>query len=168
MFLLCPPLRGGGILFQVCGWGGGYPIPGLDSGGYPPGQVWMVGSTQGTLSPPGLDGVSAPPAPGLGGGGTRGTPPHHQDWIATRQAVCLLRSRRRTFLFVYIFSLSRQFDVLITPEKVISMVPILINRLVGLNDSCNFFKCCKIAYLFFYDPWPLVPFPMPFPMVWNQ
>ena len=95
---------GGGTPSQVwvgvpCPRSGGYPIPGLDGGGvpcprseggtparsgwwggylgYPPGQVWMVG---------GLPGVPLPPLDRVG-----------KRALATRRAVCLLRSRRRTF-----------------------------------------------------------------------
>ena len=52
---------GGGTPSQV--WGGGYPIPGLN-GGYPPGQVWMVGGTW----------------PGLDVGGYAGYPPTRSGW----------------------------------------------------------------------------------------
>ena len=53
---------------------GGYPIPGLDGGGYlgyPPSQVWMVGGYLST--PTWLDGY--PPPPWLDGY------PHHHDWM---------------------------------------------------------------------------------------
>ena len=48
------------------------------------------------------------PQPGPGGGGypcQGGTPPRVTDGVLdTPQSVCLLRSRRRTFLFTYSFS----------------------------------------------------------------
>ena len=83
---------------------GGTPIQ--DWMGYPPSRPGMGGIPWGTPHPR-LDGV--PPHPDLGWG-YPGTPV--QDWIgnppppqsakwalATRRVVCLLRSRRRTFLF---------------------------------------------------------------------
>ena len=78
-----------GLWSQVVSGGGGgvYPNPG--GGGDTPGQY---------------------PLPGLGY-----PPPPNQDWgiprdrtaervFATRRVVCLLHSRRRTFLFIFLFS----------------------------------------------------------------
>ena len=57
----------------------GYPQPGLDGGGIPPGQVWMVGGTW--VSPePGLDGVPPPTMTGWG------TPPTMTGWGTTPPA----------------------------------------------------------------------------------
>ena len=92
--------------------GGGYPSqvqmgvpwPGLDEGGTParsrwgyPGQVQMRGVPQGTPPPemgypPSGPGMGYPPPPQLG---------QQKGVLATRQAVCLLSSRRRNFLFSF-------------------------------------------------------------------
>ena len=103
---------------------GGYPILGLGCGGTPArsgwgvtqgtsSQVWMVGGTWGTPRP-GLDGEGVPQVWMVGGvspppsrPGRGNPPPPGQVWmlrgtpppLGTRRAVCLLRSRRRTFLY---------------------------------------------------------------------
>ena len=107
-------------------WGKGLP-------GYPPGQVWMVGVPW-VPPWPGLDGGGYPlarsgwgastmtgwgnPPPWLDGvppqwldgvpptwlDGVPPPPPSKSSTCYTRRAVCLLRSRRRTFLFKVIIS----------------------------------------------------------------
>ena len=77
---------------QVPGVDGGYPIPGMDRG--TPYQVWRGVPWHGVLPHPGPrcgSGVEVR----KGGGGT----PTGTAWrvLAMRRAVCLLRSRRRTF-----------------------------------------------------------------------
>ena len=83
--------EGNSFTLLVCSHqGGGYPYPimlcnisqnamGQTPGGYPARSSWGVPCPWGTLSPPGR----VPPPPGQ---------------VTTRRAVCLLRSRRRTFL----------------------------------------------------------------------
>ena len=98
---VCP--RGGGDPGQV--QTGGYPSQVLTGGGYPS-QVQMGGWGGGTLARSGwgdtlarsrqggVPKVGVPP-------GRDGVPPSvrtTEGVLATRQAVCLLRSRRRTFL----------------------------------------------------------------------
>ena len=121
-----PHLRSGwgGTPSQV--WTGEYPIPGLD-GGYPiPGLDGGVGvppaRTGWSTTPPGLDGVS-PTRTGWGtpltrtgwgtlplarnGWGTLSPPPLDRAAkraLAMQWEVCLLHSRRRTFLSNYIIS----------------------------------------------------------------
>ena len=104
------------ILGNVCLFtigGGGYPIPGPGGGGglpHPadrgyPIQVTGQGRVLHPMSPgPGLDGIPPPPSPGLNGV----PPPQSGDRaekqaLATRRAVCRLRSRRRTFLYSQFF-----------------------------------------------------------------
>ena len=120
------PRSGWGVPHPRSGWGG-YSIPGPDRGGTPC-QVWMRGAPhpadggypiqdqdRGTPHPR----LGTPSKTGWGnsfqsrtGWGT----PLMQDWmgyhppspsanraLATRRAVCLLRSRRRTFFFVLNF-----------------------------------------------------------------
>ena len=91
-------------------WRGGYPdpspggLPGSGTplwGGYPgqvpppggyPGQVPPPGGVPGSGTPPGgVPGSGTPPGGGYPGRTTEGV-------LTTRRAVCLLRSRRRTFL----------------------------------------------------------------------
>ena len=118
----------GNVCLFTIGWGGypipdlggGYPIPGLDDGGVPPCQVWMVGGTQGTMTgwgTPTMTGWGTPPTIMTAWGTPQPSwldgvpsPPHHHDWMGYppfptsiastcyRRVVCLLRSRRRTFL----------------------------------------------------------------------
>ena len=121
MFSLCPPLRGEGgeVHPSGCLGGGdtlilpdcGYPhprseqgregvphladrgYPHLSNGGYPPHQDWIT-------PPPPIQhwkGITTPPPPPRSG--------DRAAWraLATRQPVCLLRSRRRTFMLRYIF-----------------------------------------------------------------
>ena len=98
----------GTVIFSVClsvhrraGWGGGH-IPGRSRfrrGGTP-----GLGPDGGGAVPqpcPGQDGVVPQPGPGPNVGVPRdGVPPirTRKGVLATQQAVCLLRSRRRTFL----------------------------------------------------------------------
>ena len=128
---VCSTFRGGGTLSQV--WVGGYPIPGLDGGGGTPSQVWMVGgggtpsqvwmvggtsswgtpptmTGWGTLQP-GLDGGGYPhhdwtgyPQPGLDGGGYLGYPSSSIESTCYAAGSMPLRSRRRTFLFLFIYA----------------------------------------------------------------
>ena len=87
-----------GVTHPRSGWGGcpilltggGYPIPGLE-GGYPHRRSgWGVPPLSAGWSTPIQDwiGYSLPLPP----------PPHRRRALAKRWAVCLLRSRRRTFL----------------------------------------------------------------------
>ena len=120
-----PGLARGGTPSQV--WPGGYPIPGLAGGGvphpslgrgypgYPPTRSGWGPPGPGTGYPPDL-GQSTPqtwdripPPPDLGWG----TPPlptrsgldrAAQRVLATRRAMCLLRSRRRTFLLAFLMT----------------------------------------------------------------
>ena len=82
-------------------WGGGYPILGLDRGD----PILLMGGTPiqdhdgGTPGlPPSKTGWGTP-SPGLDG--VPPPPPSAKRALAMRWAVCLLRSRRRTFLFVH-------------------------------------------------------------------
>ena len=107
------PALDGGILPSL---DRGYPHPALDGGTL--GRPWVQGTlTRDGVSPwPGPDGI--PPWPGMGfppSGPGMGYPPPIWTWtwdgnspppvrktegvVATRRSVCLLRSRRRTFLF---------------------------------------------------------------------
>ena len=93
---------------------GGYPVRYPPRGGTwsgnPPGGVPSQVPPRGTRTPrgdPGGGGTQTPPG---GGGGTRSGPPRGgggvypgrttEGVLTTRRAVCLLRSRRRTFLLV--------------------------------------------------------------------
>ena len=72
--------------------------------GYPGGGTWLGTPWGGTWlgTPLGGNLVMYPPRPGQDGGGTllRGDPGRTTEGVlTTRRAVCLLRSRRRTFLF---------------------------------------------------------------------
>ena len=99
------PPPGGGYLGQVPPRGG-YPDP--PGGGYPsqvppPYPIMLCNISQNAMRQRGVPGSGTPP-----GGGTR-TPPGGgypgrttEGVLTTRRAVCLLRSRRRTFLFCYI------------------------------------------------------------------
>ena len=113
---------GGGVRHPADGWNGGYPH--MADGGYPilpdwgggcfPGQDGWVPPSQVRMGVPlvyktgwgypslRLDGVPPPPS-GLDGSIP---PPPLREWetTATQQAVCLLHSRRRTFLFQNYFS----------------------------------------------------------------
>ena len=91
---------------------GGYPIKDQDGGylgwvptlskigwGTPPIQTWDGGvppSRPGMGGTPIQDWMGYPPCPRLDGV----FPPSAKQALATRQAVCLLHSRRRTFLFL--------------------------------------------------------------------
>ena len=111
---------GGGARSQVQTGGGVYPIPGLAGGEGTPSSgldggipsCWWGGTPfnikMGGYPHPGLDGV--PPHPRLDGvpptskAGWSNPPPSSEDRSAQRalamwRAVCLLRSRRRTFLW---------------------------------------------------------------------
>ena len=81
--------------------GGGYPGQGgILAGGYP-GGGYPGGWYPGMVPPrPGQDG-------GRGGNPVRTT----EGVVTTRQAVCLLRSRRRTFLLMYLFNPFPIFNV---------------------------------------------------------
>ena len=116
--------------------GGGYPIPDLDRGGYSipglDGEVPHPRSGWGVARVPPISRMGYP----LFKSQVRmGVSPHHQDgvppvsrmeytpsrsgqgwgtptvtaWrvLAMRRAACLLRSRRRTFLFVHLFSMDK-------------------------------------------------------------
>ena len=109
---------------SVCPQGGGYPYPimlcnisqnamrqrqggypaqvpppgGVPGSGNPPGGTWVrypPGGVPGSGTPPGegYPGQVPPPPPGGYPGRTT------EGVLTTRRAVCLLRSRRRTFLF---------------------------------------------------------------------
>ena len=86
---------------------GGYPgqgPPGGTQSGTPPGGTQTLGGTrsgtpQGVPGPPGGTRVRYPPRRGGGGYPGRTT----EGVLTTRRAVCLLRSRRRTFLLELIF-----------------------------------------------------------------
>ena len=115
---VCSPLVGGGVTpSQV--WVGGAHYAALSNGGVPhpvmvgvplyhpgwgvppPPSTWPGGYPGYPLSRPGM---RYPPNPDLG----QGTSPPPQTWdgvLATRRAVCLLRSRRRTFLLVSSFDM---------------------------------------------------------------
>ena len=124
MFSLCPPRKGGGypsLRFFLCSlvlsWGrtpvpGSFPalVPGpFPVGGYPTHRSLVPCPFQGGI--PVLTGRY--PRVGYPPGQVRvGYPPPPQDGIAeralaTRRAVCLLRSRRRTFLFTNNFTLNK-------------------------------------------------------------
>ena len=100
-----PPPRGGGT--QV--WyprGGGVPRSGTPGGGggYP-GQVpppggWGVGVPRSGTPPPPRGGYPGPVPPPRGGGYPGRTT---EGVLTTWRAVCLLRSRRRTFLYILCF-----------------------------------------------------------------
>ena len=118
-----PILPDGGTPIQVQGQDGGYPHPRSGQGGTPiPGQgVPPLGLDEGTPIKPGvglppsrLDGDTPhkdwmglpPPHPsGLDGGTCHPPPPigrqSSRASTCMRRAVCLLRSSRRTFLFIY-------------------------------------------------------------------
>ena len=94
--------RGGG---RYLPWGVRYPSPG---GGtrvrYPPGGVpggTPPGGFLGQVPPRGVPGSGTPPGGVPGSGTPRGGYPGRttEGVLTTRRAVCLLRSRRRTFLF---------------------------------------------------------------------
>ena len=83
-------------------WGGGYPARGVPCQGVPParsgqdGGVPWQGGYPGRVAPspqPGQDGLGGT----LAGGGYPGRTT--EGVLTTRRAVCLLCSRRRTFLF---------------------------------------------------------------------
>ena len=112
------PIQGPGGGYQIPGPGRGYPrVPLLvqDWMGYPPVQDWMgyppphCQILDGYPLCPRLDGYPPAPIPRLDGippcPWLDGVPPTPSgDWsakraLATRRAVCLLRSRKRTFLF---------------------------------------------------------------------
>ena len=90
--------------------GGEYPISGLDRGGYP------IPSLEGGYPIAGLDGLY--PHSRSGWGNTLGYPSPHsvlngvhpppirRQGVTTWQAVCLLRSHKRTFLFRNLFGSS--------------------------------------------------------------
>ena len=96
---------------------GGYPAGGTLPGGtlvrYPPSQVSMGGTLSGGYWP-GYPPSRVPPIP------QQGTPPGQvrtgrypgrttEGVLNTRRAVCLLRSRRRTLLFNFIFQINTFF-----------------------------------------------------------
>ena len=98
----------GGSGYPPGGYLTGYPPGGLGTppgSGYPPGGTWLGTPRGGLGTPPGgyltgyPPGVWVPPPPrgGYPGRTTEGV-------LTTRRAVCLLRSRRRTFLFVQNFA----------------------------------------------------------------
>ena len=99
IFSVCPHLRGGG----------GYPVPSLNGGtpsqvqmGGTPSEVWMGGYPP----PPSKTGWSNPP------------PRSEKRAFATRRAVCLLRSSRRTFLFPrFLAQLLRDTGVLVGSDN---------------------------------------------------
>ena len=105
--------EGNSFTLLVCPQGGGVP-----QSTYPPAKVptpparsgWEGGGTprylphdQGTYPPPrpGQDGRGYPKVPTPIHGTYPPSPPPGQG-LPRRQAVCLLRSRRRTFLFLYV------------------------------------------------------------------
>ena len=104
-----PPPGGGGYPGQVPPGGSGTPpgrypgqvpprgVPGSGTppGGYP-GQVPPLGGTRVRYPPPPGGGTRTPPGGGYPGRTTEGV-------LTTRRAVCLLRSRRRTFLLIFRF-----------------------------------------------------------------
>ena len=81
-----PPRSGRGV---PC-WGGGTQVPPkVRAGGYPARGTWGWGTLPGT--PRGQD----------GGYPARGVPRTAHGVLDTPQSVCLLHSRRRTFLFIF-------------------------------------------------------------------
>ena len=103
-------MGGGGTSSQIQAWGtnpadGGYPIQlmGVRQQGVPPSREYPPagGIPSGRGYP-----QQGYPSPGRGyPPPQQGVPPTRAAWrvLATRRAVCLLRSRRRTFLFFLYF-----------------------------------------------------------------
>ena len=143
--------RSGGTLSQVWGVPRVPPQSCLDCGGAQstPGQVWMVGGTQGTPWP-GLDGGGYPGYPPT----TRtawGTPQPHpldraaEQALAMRRAVCLLRSRRRTFLFIKVYSkclrsqiIMQNYIFLIVHNMYVNSFDIDSNCFLEGHSKCDF------------------------------
>ena len=93
---------------------GGVPRSGTPPGGYP-GQVPPRGGTRVRYPPGGVPGSGTPPG-GYPGRTTEGV-------LTTRRAVCLLRSRRRTFLFILDLSLLSCFDPShISPQRDVAWI----------------------------------------------
>ena len=108
--LLQPASEGRGmVIISVCShlWGRGYPVPGLDMGEVPhPRSGW--GYLHPEIPPcPRLDGVPLPPSKT-----EWGTHPSAKGALATRRAVCLLRSRRRTFLLKFCSRFCARYECL--------------------------------------------------------
>ena len=131
----------GGYLGQVPPWGvpgSGTPPQGGTQSGTPPGGVpgsgpprgvpgsGTPGGTQSGPPPGGYPGQVPPPGGGYPGRTTEGV-------LTTRRAVCLLRSRRRTFLF----SFCSVNDVQLALAKVIPIVNGLVNTICA--DTPNQF-----------------------------
>ena len=138
--------------------GGVYPGPGTPPGGYP-GQVPPRGGTQVWVPPWGVlprsgyppGGVPMSSYPPRGGVPMSGYPPGgypDPPWggypgrttegvLTTRRAVCLLRSRRRTFLFVYFLGSKIKLTLLTKNSKIKTQ-----SKLKTLFSSPIFWRAC--------------------------
>ena len=109
IFSLCvSPHRREGVT-PVCRWGVPHPswqgvLPCFSTGrGYPIGTGWVYPSSE-------LDGGTPPPPHW----DWMGVPPIGTGW-STRRAVCLLRSRRRTFFFLQSFGIIHIYCYFLIP-----------------------------------------------------
>ena len=151
----CPP----GQVWMVEGYPSrGYPIQVLMVGGTPGGGVPQPGGTpsrswwwQVPRYPPlGLDGGGGTPARGypiqvLMVGDTQGTPPRQSSIASTSYAaaVCLLRSRRRTFSFQSVFSFV-DCDARCTEQNTNKhqVNTVMFNYIVHIEGNVSY-KICK-------------------------
>ena len=126
-----PCRKAGTLLGGVPCQGGGTLLGGYPPGGYP-GQVRMEGTLPGGVGypgqvPPGQVRMGGYPAWGVPWSGT--PPPARtgrgylgrttEGVLNTRRAVCLLRSRRRTFLFVFFSQTDKLGPTYLAPSSVL-------------------------------------------------